>query len=88
MHNVFNRNTVKISYSCMKNVDSIISAHNQNILNPIVQSYGCNCQVKSNWPLNGGCLTPKIIYRADVSNDENSDKKFYFGLADIPFKEM
>ena len=48
MHNVFNRNTVKISYSCMKNVDSIISAHNQNILNPIVQSYGCNCQVKSN----------------------------------------
>ena len=87
MHKIFNRNTVKISYSCMKNIDSIISAHNRNILNSIVQSYGCNCRVKSSCPLNGECLTPKIIYRANVSNDENSDKKFYFRLADTPFKE-
>ena len=71
----------------MKNIDSIISAHNQNILNPIVQSYGCNCQVKSSCPLNGECLTSKIIYRDNVSNDENSDKKVYFGLGDTPFKE-
>ena len=71
----------------MKNVGSIISAHNRNILNPIVQSYGCNCRLKSSCPLNGECLTPNIICRADVSNDENSDKKFYFGLADTPFKE-
>ena len=71
----------------MKNIGSIISAHNRNILNTIVQSYGCNCRLKSSCPLNGECLTPNIICRADVSNDENSDKKFYFGLADTPFKE-
>ena len=47
LHKSFNRNTVKISYSCMKNIGSIISAHNWNILNPIIQSYGCNCRVKS-----------------------------------------
>ena len=29
----------------------------------------------------------KIIYRADVANDGNSDKKFYFGLANTFFKE-
>ena len=29
----------------------------------------------------------KIIYRADVANDRNSDKKFYFGLANTFFKE-
>ena len=79
-----NKNIVKISYSCMKNNGSIISAHNQKILNPIVQSYGSNCRVKSSCPLNGECLTPKIIYRADVSNDKNSKKKFYFSLADTP----
>ena len=28
-----------------------------------------------------------MIYGADVSNDENSGKKFHFGLADTPFKE-
>ena len=87
MHKIFNRNTVKISYSCMKNIDSIISAHNRNILNSIVQSSGCNCRVKSSYPLNGECLTPKIINRANVSNDENSKRKCYFGLADKPFKE-
>ena len=38
-------------------------------------------------PLNGECLTPKIIYRAEVSNDKNSEKKFYFGLVDTLFKE-
>ena len=87
MHKSFNRNTVKISYSCMKNIASIILAHNRNILNPIVQSHGCNCRVKSSCPLNGECLTPKIIYRVDVSNDKNSKKKFYFRLADTPFKK-
>ena len=34
MHKIFNKNTVKVSHSCMKNMDSIISAHNCNILNP------------------------------------------------------
>ena len=87
MQTIFNRNTVKISYSCIKNIGSIISAHNWNILDPIVQSYGPNCRVKSSCFLNVECLTPKIIYREDISNDDNSDKTFYFGLADTPFKE-
>ena len=84
---IFNRNTVKRSYNCIKNIGSIISVHNRNILNPIVKSYGCNCRVKSSCPLNSECLTPKIIYRAEVSNDAYNDKTFYFDLTDTPFKE-
>ena len=34
MHKIFNKNTVKVSHSCMKTMDSIISGHNCNILNP------------------------------------------------------
>ena len=34
MHKIFNKNTVKISYSCLKNISSIISSHNRNILSP------------------------------------------------------
>ena len=71
----------------MKNIVSMISAHNRKTLNPIVKSYGCNCRVKSSCPLNSKCLTQKIIYRADVSNDANTDKKFYLGLEDTSFKE-
>ena len=28
-------------------------------------------------PLNGECFIPKIIQRADASDDENSNKKFF-----------
>ena len=38
-------------------------------------------------PLNGECFIPKIILRADASSDENSNKKFFFSLADTIFKE-
>ena len=81
MHRIFYRNTVKVSYSYMKNIGFIISAHNRNILNSIIQSYGCNCRAKSICPLNGECLTPKVIYRADVSNDKKQRQKVLLRLS-------
>ena len=32
LNKIFNRNTIKVSYSCMKNVKSVISSHNNKIL--------------------------------------------------------
>ena len=61
LHKIFYRNIFKIIYSCMKNIGSIIVAHNWNIFNPFAKAYGCNCIVKSSCLLNGKCLTPKII---------------------------
>ena len=87
MHKIFNRNTVKISYSCLRNISSIISSHNHNILSPKQKSFGCNCRVKNECPLNGECQTPSVIYRADVINDSNDEETFYFGLAGTTFKE-
>ena len=43
---VFNRNTVKISYCCMKNMGSIISSHNKQVLQTHNENYGCNCNRK------------------------------------------
>ena len=51
------------------------------------KSFGCNCRVKNERPLNGKCQTPSAIYRADAINDSNDEGKFYFGLADTTFKE-
>ena len=62
----------------MKNMDSIISGHNYNILNPKQKSFGCNCRKKDSRLLNSECLTPKVIYHADVSNEANKDQKFYY----------
>ena len=68
-HNIFNKNTVKISYSCMRNMNSIISAHNLFILNPPKTKYGCNCRNNTNTPLQNQCYTPNIVYQVDVSNN-------------------
>ena len=87
MHKIFNRNTVKISYSCLRNISSIISSENHNILLPKQQSFGCNCRVKNEYPLNGECHIPSVIYRAEVVNESNDEEKFYFGLADTPLKK-
>ena len=88
LHKIFNKNTVKVSYSCMSNISSILSSHNLNLRNPYkTNTYGCNCRTKKSCPLQNQCLTPKIVYRADVENDTNSETKFYFGLAETPFKD-
>ena len=86
MHKIFSRNTVKISYSCLTNISSIVSSHNRNILSPKQQSFGCNSRVKNECPLNGECQTPSVICTADVVNDSNDEEKFYFQLADTTFK--
>ena len=67
----------------MSNMASILSSHNLNE----TQTYDCNCRTKESCPLQNQCLTPKIIYRADVENDTNSETKFYFGLTETPFKD-
>lgn len=87
MHKIYNKNTVKISYSCMRNIESIISSHNKNLLHPKPKSFGCNCRAKAECPLRGSCLTPQIIYRADVINITTNEMKFYIGLAETSFKE-
>ena len=37
LHKIFNRNTVKVSYSCMNNVKNIISKHNTRIIRSLIQ---------------------------------------------------
>ena len=65
----------------------MISAHNQRFLTPNNSSFGCNCRNKSNCPLEEKCLTPKVIYQADVTNDVDDEYKFYHGLTESSFKE-
>ena len=87
LHQIFNKNTVKISYSCMSNISSIMSGHNKNLLNPTAIQYGCNYRIREDCPFQNQCLTPNVIYRADVHCKANKDHKFYFRVAKTPFKE-
>ena len=70
LHKIFNKNSSKVSYSCMCKMASIISSHNRTILNPDVSTeYGCNCRSRNECPLQNKCLTSKFVYRANVEND-------------------
>ena len=86
MYTIFNKNKVKISYSCFPNIGSI-SSHNKKILHSDNTEYGCNYNYKNKSPLDNQCLTPRIVYRADVTNDQTQEQKFYYGISDTPFKE-
>ena len=87
LHKIFDKNTLKVSSSCMVNVASVLSAQNRNILLPKKSEFGCNCRSKTDCLLDNKCLTCKIVYHADVRNDTNYEKKFYLGVSEAPFKE-
>lgn len=93
---IFNRNTVKISYSCMNNTKQIIDNHNKRVLNSskstdnsadsTAQIKSCNCRQKSSCPLNGNCLQSSVIYQATVTRKDNNTTQSYIGLTEKSFK--
>ena len=86
-----NGNSVKISYSCTKNIKSIINNHNNKILNDnkeINNETKCNCIQKDECPLNGICLTQNTVYQASItSNEPNYEEKKYIGISEPTFKK-
>ena len=85
LHKIFNKHTLKLSYSCMPNMKSIISSHNKAVLSDYHQSQTqtsnkeCNCRKKDRCPLDGKCLTQNVVYQATVTTQTSSES--YVGLA-------
>ena len=89
---IFNRNTVKVSYSCLKNVKSVIANHNNKILTqkpipPTPSEKMCNCRNFNLCPLETKCLTKSIVYKASVTEENSNDTKVYIGSTSTTFKE-
>jgi hypothetical protein len=83
----FNKNNIKVSYSCMPNVSSIISSHNSKILGnqETLTEGGCNCRGgMETCPLQGKCLTESMIYKATVTSTDKTAE--YIGLSSTTFK--
>ena len=65
LHKLFNPTTVKISYSCMPNMNSYTYMHNHKVLNGKPNETGinkCNCRNKDTCPLPKSCQTKCIVY--------------------------
>ena len=91
LRKVFNRNTIKVSYSCMPSMGSIIKQHNARICGTEEESGSqprcCNCRNPERCPLNGHCLTNKIVYKATVETDGTRAPKIYIGSTETSFKQ-
>jgi len=95
LYKIFNKNNLKVSYSCMPNIAAAMSTHNKQLLKtshqasthtsePVSDNKTCNCRNSINCPLNGNCLQKTVIYQATV-NSINS-KETYVGLTEQDFK--
>ena len=87
LHKIFNKNTVKVSYSCTQNMSQIIKGHNKKIIQNEKQgTLDCNCRVKTDCPLNGGCRKESVIYKCTATTCDS--KKVYLGLTEGEFKKQ
>ena len=94
LHKIFNRNTIKVRYSCMNNVKSVISRHNKRVLREAKSAQEstkdkkilCNCRNVKECPLSNMCLTKDLVYQAEVTTKGDNDRKTYIGMTATTFK--
>ena len=89
LHKSFNRNNVKISYSCRPNIKSIINTHNRKILysSPTIGRRTRNYINMPQCSLDQKCLSNNILYQAKVTPlDQNPETKIYCGICETTFK--
>ena len=91
-HSIFNRNTIKLSYSCMSNMAAIIKSHNSHVLRasePSEEDHRklCSCtkSKRDQCPLQQQCLVKNIIYKATVHT--SGEEKHYIGSTGRSFKK-
>ena len=85
LHKHINRRKVKISYSCTKNMEDIISARNKKLLSKDeTENRKCNCRKKQECPLNGECCTQTLVYKAEIKIANKT--KNYIGCTEGEFK--
>ena len=82
----FRQNTIKISYSCMRNISSVRASHKKSILRWKAKESGCNYRNKESCTLQSQCLAKKGISEATVVNASDYEKRVYFGASDTTFK--
>ena len=90
LHKIFNRNNIKLSYSCMPSINSIINKFNiTKLKEKHNEALKCNCKDKAGCPLKGKCQYECIVYKVEVYSGEPHNcksKKVYFGSTQGAFK--
>ena len=91
---ILNRNTIKVSYSCLPNVKQTISNNNYRLLqlhrmkesNQDTKLCDCRQKKKNSCPVDDKFLTKCIVYKATVTETTSSNQETYIGLTEKEFK--
>ena len=99
LHKIFNRKTLKISYSCMENIFQIINNHYKEIIkefqnqtnnktnNNNSEQNKCNCKTRNDCPINGLCNLKNVVYLGIIYPKENiNNRKTYIGISTTKWK--
>ena len=82
LHKIFDRNNVRVSYSCTEDMKSIINSYNRNVTTQnTVITPPCNCRSKKECSLEVQCRVENIISKCVTSTSINEDKS-YLGTAE------
>ena len=95
LYQIFNRDTVKVSYRTTPNMKQIVTGHNTHILNKIkseqeqtnIKTCSCPKAKKNTCILGGKCILEGIVYQATVKESETNNIEAYIGLTADPFKK-
>ena len=83
---IFNRNTLKLSYSTMDSIAQNIGSHNKALLTERNndEAAKCNCRNKATCPVPDQCTAKCVIYQATVTSNGTSET--YVGSTFNSFK--
>ena len=74
LHKNINKNTLKLSYSCMAIMKQKIDNYNRKIMSNGREkeefTRTCNCRDKTSCPLTGKCVQEGVVYKAIVTQTE------------------
>jgi hypothetical protein len=94
LHTILNKNTIKLSYSCMPSIGQQISAHNKKLLSEDNSNTDadnirtCNCRAgTTQCPLDGECMKEAMVYQATVTRPDTDQRETYIGLTANSFKK-
>ena len=91
LQKIFNRSSIKLSYSCMPNLKQIIDGANkrksqQEPANSTASTNNCNCRKPDECPLQKQCTTSGIVYQATVTVKGTNQTATYVGMTETSFK--
>ena len=95
LRKIFDRNTVKISYSCTNKMHDILNNHNRRLLDELYKNSGgpdevsCNSRRKRGCPLDRRCNSENVIYQACISPMEhnNDGERIHIGISTGNWKQ-